>query len=149
MPWEVTIRRRDHQSMGEVDALRTSIQNAIPDIQYHMEPSGLEKIEAARKMGVEFPEVLRKHFENLPAKLHALYIAENLTVTIYGFETQPLLRLHAEIRGNGNPSTILNQLCVLNSWIAVDDSSGSEIELSDTPPRQWLDFLGYMDSVRE
>ncbi len=149
MPWEVTLQRIDRQSMGDLTVLRTCIETAVPDIQYHTEPSGLEKLEAAKKMGVEFPDVLRTHFENLPAKLNAVYTAEGLMVRIYGFESQPLTRLHAEIRGNGNPGPVLRQLCALNSWIAMDDQSGATIELSDAAPKQWLDFLGYVDSSRE
>ena len=149
MPWEVTLLRIDRQPMGELSSLRTCIESAVPDVQYHTEPSGLEKLEAAKKMGVEFPDVLRTHFENLPAKLNAVYIAENLMVRIYGFESQPLTKLHAEIRGNENPVPVLRQLCALNSWIALDDQSGTNIELSDAAPKQWLDFLGYVDSIRE
>lgn len=149
MPWEVTLLRIDRQPMGELGSLRTCIESAVPDVQYHTEPSGLEKLEAAKKMGVEFPDVLRTHFENLPAKLNAVYVAENLMVRIYGFESQPLTKLHAEIRGNENPVPVLRQLCALNSWIALDDQSGTNIELSDAAPKQWLDFLGYVDSIRE
>lgn len=135
--------------MGELTSLRECIESAVPDIQYHTEPSGLERLEAAKKLGVEFPEVLRTHFENLPAKLNAVYTADNLMVRIYGFEAQPLMRLHAEIRGNENPASVLRQLCSLNSWIAIDDHSGTEIELSDASPKQWLDFLGYADTIRD
>jgi hypothetical protein len=149
MPWEVTLQRIDRQPMGELTVLRKCIESAVPGIQYHSEPSGLERLEAAKKMGVEFPDVLRTHFENLPAKLNAVYTAENLMVRVYGFETQPLTRLHAEIRGNENPAPVVRQLCAFNSWIALDDQSGSDIELSDAPPKQWLDFLGYVDSIRE
>jgi hypothetical protein len=147
MPWEVTLQRIDRQHMGELTALRTCIESAVPDIQYHTEPSGLEKLEAAKKMGVEFPDVLRTHFENLPATLNAVYTAENLMVRIYGFESQPLTKLHAEIRGCENPAPVLRQLCAMNSWTALDDQSGTNIELSDAPPKQWLDFLGYVDSI--
>jgi hypothetical protein len=149
MPWEVTLQRIDGQPMGELSALRTRIESAVPDIQYHTEPSGLERLEAAKKMGVQFPDVLITHFENLPAKLNAVYTAKNLMVRIYGFESQPLTRLHAEVRGNENPAPVLRQLCALNSWIAMDDQSGTDVELSDAPPKQWLDFLGYVDSIRE
>jgi hypothetical protein len=149
MPWEVTLQRIDGQPMGELAALRAGIESAIPGIQYHTEPSGLERLEAARKMGVEFPDVLRTHFENLPAKLNAVFVTENLMVRIYGFESRPLTRLHAEIRGNENPAPVLRQLCALNSWIAVDDQSGTDIELSDASPKQWLNFLGYIDSIRQ
>ena len=120
----------------------------MPDIQYYTEPSGLEKLEAAKRMGVDFPDVLRTHFENLPAKLNAVYTAENLMVRIYGFESQPLTKLHAEIRGCENPAAVLRQLCAMNSWIALDDQSGTDIELSDAPPKQWLGFFGYVDSIR-
>ncbi len=37
----------------------------------------------------------------------------------------------------------------LNSRSALNDQSGTEIELSDAPPKQRLDFLGYIDSIRK
>jgi hypothetical protein len=147
MPWEVTFQRSDLQALGDLATIRRGIETAIPDIQYYTEPSGIQKLEAAAKMGVEFPDVLKKHFENLPAKLHAVYSSEDLTISIFGFESQPLNRLHAEIRGNQNPAPILRTLCVQNSWSALDDQTGSAIDLNDTIPTQWLEFMGYRDSI--
>lgn len=147
MAWEVTFQRTDSQALGDVPTIRKSLEAAIPGIQYCAEPSGLQKLEAAAKMGVKFPEVLIKHFENLPAKLYAVHSSDNLTITIYGFEAEPLSRLHAEIRGTQNPGPILRTLCQHNSWSALDDQTGFAIDLCDETPKQWLAFLGYRDSI--
>ncbi len=148
MPWEITFQRADLESMDDVETIQSGIEAALPEIQYITEPSGLEKLEAAAKMGVEFPDVLKKHFELLPAKLYAVYNTDDFAITIYGFEAQPLARLHAEIRGNQNPGPILRSLCSRNAWITIDDQTGATIDLSETTPKQWLDFCGYQDSVR-
>lgn len=149
MAWEVTFQRTDLQALGDVPTLRNALEAAVPGIQYYTEPSGLQKLDAAAKMGVKFPEVLIKHFENLPAKLYAVYSTDELTVTIYGFEAKPLIRLHAEIRGTQNPAPILRILCQHNSWSALDDQTGFAIDLNDETPKQWLSFLGYRDSIRQ
>jgi hypothetical protein len=149
MPWEVTFQRTGLQSLDDIATIRRGIEAAIPDIQFCTEPSGLQKLEAAAKMGVEFPDVLKKHFENLPAKLYAVYSTEDLTITIYGFESQPLTRLHAEIRGKHNPTSILRSLCAINTWAAVDDQTGTAIDLNEEVPQQWLAFLDYRDSITQ
>lgn len=71
-----------------------------------------------------------------------------MVVSRCGSRSHPLTRLHAEIRGNRNPAPIIRSLCALNSWIALDDESGTARNLNDVIPKQWLAFLGYHASKR-
>lgn len=136
MPWELTLQRSDLQTMDDVETIRRRIEAVVPDVRFYTEPSGLQKLEAAAKMGVEFPDVLRRHFENLPAKLYAVYSTEELTITIYGFESQPLTRLHLEIRGDQNPGPVLQSLCECIMCCAVDDQTGETVDFNDRVPNQ-------------
>jgi hypothetical protein len=61
MPWEVTIRRADGAPLGDLAAVRQQIAAALPAIQFDREPSGAEKIAAARAASVEFPDIIRQH----------------------------------------------------------------------------------------
>jgi hypothetical protein len=130
MPWEVTFRRIDEDPLGEVSVVRQGIEAAIPEIQFFREPSGREKVEAAIARGVDFPDSIRAIFEKQPAKLQAQLQVDELLMLIYGFGAEPLLQLHAEIRGDGNPMELLRRICAQNSWKAIDDSMGETIDLS-------------------
>ncbi len=132
MPWEITIRRADGAPLDDLEIVRQQILSALPNIQFQRESSGLEKIAFARAKGVEFPEVLLRHFEQQPAKERAEFNGDGFSVVLYGFEAQPLVAIHAEVRGDGNPAPILAALCLPHGWVAVDDASGEPVELAGT-----------------
>src|SRR5436190_1036567 len=114
MPWEITIRSPDNAVLGDAATVREKITAAIPGIQFHVEPSGAERIIAARAIGVEFPDAIRKHMEVRPARLQALFEGDAFIIELYGFDSQPLCMIHLEIRGSGNPMPALAALCVPN-----------------------------------
>jgi hypothetical protein len=145
MPWEVTFRRIDENPLGEVSLVRQGIEAAIPEIQFFREPSGREKIEVFMARGVALPESVRAIFEQQPAKLQAHLQVDELLMLIYGFGAEPLLQLHAEIRGAGNPIELLRRICAQNSWKAIDDSTGETIDLSDGAPAAWKSFTDYRE----
>lgn len=118
----------------------------LPEIEFSTEPSGLQKIEAAEKLGIKFPESLLKHLEAMPEKLYAVYTEEGLSITIYGFESDPLIQLHAEVRGTQNPASVLRRICSSNAWEVIDDSTGTLVSLEDTEPVQWLAFMNYTET---
>ncbi len=119
----------------------------MPETQFYREPSGLEKIEAAKAKGVEFPAAVRSFFEQLPSRTKAYFQADDLTIDFYGFDSEPLLRLHAEIRGSGNPAEALRRLCTPHDWIVVDDQSGDTIDLAATTLAGWNSFVSYRQQV--
>lgn len=130
MPWEVTIRRADGAPLGDLEVVRQQITSALPTIQFHRESSGLEKIAFAQAKGVEFPEVLLRHFEQQPATERAEFSGDGFSIVLYGFEAQPLAAIHAEVRGDGKPLPILAALCLPHGWVALDDASGEPVELA-------------------
>lgn len=147
MPWEVTIRRTDGTPLGDLAAVRRQIALAVPGMRFYREPSGPEKIAAARAAGVELPDVIRQHMERRPATEQAESDGDGFSVQLYGFEAQPLLALHAEVRGNGNPVPVLAAMCRPNGWVAVDDATGRLVELEDQAAAGWESFRAYRDRV--
>jgi hypothetical protein len=129
MPWEITIRRADGGVLGDLAAIRQKFVAAIPGLQFYFEPSGPDKIAAARAIGLEFPDVIRQHFEQRPATEQADYEGDGFSMRFYGFDAQPLSTVYAEVRGNGNPSPILAALCCPNQWVAIDVANRQPIDL--------------------
>jgi len=147
MPWEITIRRSDGAPLGDLEVVRQQIVSVLPTIQFQRESSGLEKIAFARAKGVEFPEVLLRHFEQQPATERAVFNEDGFSVVLYGFEVQPLAAIHAEVRGDGKPLPILAALCLPLGWVAVDDASVQPIELTGTESSDWEAFRAYRDQT--
>jgi hypothetical protein len=147
MPWDVTIRRADKAPLGDMAAVRRQITASLPGICFYQEPSGADKITAARANGVEFPDVLRQHLEGRPAVERAEFAGDEFSILLYGFESQPLLMIHAEVRGNGKPLTAIAALCLPNGWIAVDDANGQPVELGGESAAGWESFRKLRDEV--
>lgn len=146
MPWEITLRRTKVEPRLDKLTVQSEIQSLMPGIEFSTEPSGLQKIEAAEKMGIKFPESMVQYLEAMPEKLYAFYSEEGLSITLYGFESKPLIQLHSEIRGTQNPATILRRICSSNAWEVFDDSTGKRVNLEDTEPVQWLAFKNYQET---
>ena len=149
MPWEVSLRRKDDHPLGEVSLVCKGIEAALPETRFYREASGKEKMEAAIARGVDFPDEIRSIFERQPAKTQAHYQVGDLTIVFYGFESEPLQQLHAEIRGDGNPAEALLRVCDQNAWQAIDDSTGKTINLRDSMPAGWQSFVEYREHCRE
>ena len=66
MSWDLTIKRGDGVPLGETERVKEAIQNACPGVEFYREPSGPEKLAAVPE--VEFPEVLREHFQTAAAQ---------------------------------------------------------------------------------
>jgi hypothetical protein len=145
MPWEITIRRADGARLGDLAEVRQHLSAALPAIKFRREPSGIEKIAAARAVGVEFPEIIRQHLEQRSATEQAEFEGDGFSVVAYGFERQPLDAIHVEIRGEGNPVGVLAALCLPQGWIVVDDSIGQPVELAGDAITNWETFREYRD----
>jgi hypothetical protein len=48
MPWEVTIRRGDGGPLGDISTVCAGIEAAVPGMRFFQEPSGADRIAAAR-----------------------------------------------------------------------------------------------------
>ena len=149
MPWEVTIRRADGKPLGDLSSVRQQIAVAVPAMEFYREPSGQEKIAAARVAGIEFPDVIRQHMEEQPATEQSEFEGDGFSVRLYGFNAQPLLEIYAEVRGNGNPVPVLAALCCPHGWVAIDDTNGKPVDLASAAASGWESFRVYRDrSIR-
>jgi hypothetical protein len=147
MPWEITIRRADDAPLGDFASVRQQIEFALPPIRFYRQPSGPERIAAARAAGVEFPDVIRKHLEQSPATDEAEFEEEGISIRLYGFEKQPLNAIHAEVRGRGNPGPALTALCRPNEWLAFDDATRQPVDLTGSAAAGWEAFQAYRDQA--
>ena len=144
MPWEVTIRSAENTALGTPEELRQQITTSVPAFEFYREPSGVEKIEAARASGVAFPQVIRESIERQPASVRAEYEGEGISILLYGFE-DPTREINVEIRGMGNPLPVLANICQPNGWVAIEDATGNEIDLSSNDAQDWESFQKYRD----
>lgn len=147
MPWEVTIRRSDGSALGTLESVQQAIVTAVPGMHFYREASGPEKIAIAREKGVTIPDVIVRHFENMPAKVGAVFQGEHFTVSLYGFDAQPLVAFHADVRGDGNPVPLLAALCRPNDWIAIDNASDTPFDLAGPSAIGWETFRSYRDQA--
>ena len=69
-----TIRRADGRPLGTLDEVRRALVDVFPGIILGQNLSGAERIRIAAERGIEFPEVLRKSLERIPAKFGADYV---------------------------------------------------------------------------
>lgn len=67
MGLSATLSRIDGRPLGHRDDLVRIFERYFPGIGFGWTPSGAEKLAIARSHGVEYPPVLREHFEKAPA----------------------------------------------------------------------------------
>jgi hypothetical protein len=73
--------------------------------------------------------------------------AGDLSIQLYGFETQPIAAINVEVRGTGNPVPALAALCVPNGWIAVDCADGTRVDFASEAASGWEAFGAYRDQA--
>jgi hypothetical protein len=148
MPWEVTISSPHGEPLGDRDAVVKRISTAVPNIMWIEEPPLLERIKDMpdhpfHALIPTWPEETRTSFSR--AKLLAELDAEDLSIQLYGFETQPIASLNVEVRGAGNPVPALAALCIPNGWIAIECAHGTLVDLRSNAASGWEAFGEYRD----
>jgi hypothetical protein len=110
MGLDATIKRADGAPLGAVAEVQRALAAAFPGILLGRLPSGAEKIQAAAKRGVVFPDIIRKHLEPAPAQyggefegpdfsaqfnLGAAEVVQQVDVVLYGTTTasEPMFTL--------------------------------------------------------
>jgi hypothetical protein len=141
MPWEITIRRSDRESLGDLDTVRREITAALPGVEFYSE-RGDDILASLEAGGVEIDRI-RGLFESKILE-KALFEGDGYSFEFYGLEDQPLNELHVEVRGGGNPISALAALCCPNGWTAIDDTSGEPIDLGSGSAAGWNSFRAYV-----
>ena len=77
--------------------------------------------------GIEFPEVLRRHFESSPATTQADYEGEGFSLRLFLGSGPAVESVGAEVRGSGDPLPDLRRLAEATGWVITEDTGGSQV----------------------
>ncbi len=146
MPWEVTFRNCDKSTIGTRDEVIQKISVAVPAFDWVEEPPMLERIKDIpdhpfHALIPTWPEETRARFSR--SKTYGHFNGNGFSVQLYGFETDAIDAIYAEICGDGNPMPLVAALCIPNGWIAVDDTTQQQIDLSAKTAKGWKAFKRY------
>jgi hypothetical protein len=123
MPWDITIRLTsdDIRSLEELEA---AISVSLPETLFYTEPSGLEKLAAARATGVTFPPSIDQHLRGRSAHRIGLIEHSDFSITFLLGEEQNPKSIAVEVRGNTKlAATVLDALASSTGWQITEDGS--------------------------
>jgi hypothetical protein len=130
MPWEITIRRGDGLPLGDQAEVRLGILSALPEIQFYREPSGIEKLASIKEQGVEFPDLLRQHFEKMPATDQGDFEGDGFSIRFFLGSGGETATVDAEVRGDTERAfPLLRLLANENRWVVAE--SGNPVPFID------------------
>jgi hypothetical protein len=75
--------RDDGKPLGSITEVQRALKSAFPGIELGRLPSGVEKIQATAEKGIEFPDVLRRHFETALAEYGGDYEGPDFSAQFY------------------------------------------------------------------
>ena len=151
MPWDVTILnyagsppasyyapdRPEPEPLGTRDEVVSAIREAVPELEWGV--SGGLPPEILAKFSPELATLMGK------PKLGAVYDRDDVYLTLYGFEQEPMKYVCGEVRGRGNPVPLLARMCAGRGWSVVSGTDGSFVDLSAATAPQWDGFQAYRD----
>jgi hypothetical protein len=99
MGLDATIRRRDGEPLGEVDAVIAKLAELWPGAEFGRGQSGEEQVAAAAKRGVKFPDALIASLMPLPATMQGVFHSEPYSVEL-DLGSEPIVKhVHVVFRG--------------------------------------------------
>lgn len=129
MPLEFSVKRPDGTELGSADFLRGEVARALPGVQFERSPDGRAYVEAMEARGRKLPDSLRETMLQRPGTERAIAEGDGFSAVIYGFLTEPIVVLHIEIRGEGNPLPFFRSLCQPHGWTVVQDATDQTVPL--------------------
>jgi hypothetical protein len=143
MPWEVTIvnyagkpprsyyapARPEPLPLGDSSNVIHRISATLPELKWVTEPPLPLEILA------KYPSEIRERMSR--PTLRAGYACGGFSFELYGFGEEPVMCLHSEFRGEGDPLPWLYRLCHPNQWSAVADCDGSFVEFGKNGAARW------------
>jgi hypothetical protein len=147
MSWDITIRRADGESLGDLATVRKQIAAALPGVEFYSE-DGDAILASLQRGGVEITDDIRDMFESKTLE-KALYEGEGYSFEFYGLEDQPLRELNVGLRGSGDAISALAGLCGPHGWVAVEDGTHQPIDLASGRAPGWDFFRGYVNRAVE
>ena len=146
MPWEVTIvnyegrppasyrapDRPESKPLGGREEVIAHIKQALPELEWG--ESGNFPPEILQTFSPEIRALMSK------SQVQAVHDGEDFSIELYAFEQEPIMYLHADIRGEGNPLVLLDRMCSPRKWSVVSNFDGSVVDLQASSAAQW-DFF--------
>jgi hypothetical protein len=101
MALDITITPSRTADLGNSEQLRRTLSAAFPGIEFGREPSGLEKIEKARKAGIDFGEIAEQFLRDVPEKQAASFQNGRFTIDLFWEDAPSIPSLDATVTFSG------------------------------------------------
>ena len=122
MATEFMLRRADGDNFGTFDEVKRLIRRYFPNAEFSWTTNGLEKIEQARKHGIEMPAAFLPALENLPSLLEGVATGDDFHVTFGLGHEEPVCCIFTTARGL-DPS-------LQSGLAALEKFAGAEFQIS-------------------
>lgn len=100
MAMEATLSRVDKRPLGDRDGIVKVFQQHFAGINFGWTPSGSEKIEAAHRQGIEFPQFLKEQLEKRPAIFEGDWSGPNCSLQLFWSGEASATEINLEFRGD-------------------------------------------------
>jgi hypothetical protein len=122
MPWELkAIPAKSADSLGDVAKVQDLLRSAIPAIELYRDASGLEKLQEMESRGIEVPDPIREHWLRSKGNFQGFFQGDGFTIEFdLGENEMRVTSLIIDVRGSGDPMSVINQLQTIKSWEIVD-----------------------------
>ena len=145
MPWELTVVKIDERNGTRIPLAnkvltRSIIEDALPGSEWQDGLPPRQMIEMLEKTGMD-PTTLE--MMNRP-KLQGSFDGDEFSLEFYGFEGEPLMQFHIDVRGNGDPLPALVAICEKEKWTILDPNR-KPIDLAVARSKSWAAFKSWRD----
>ena len=119
MGFDVTIERADGRPLGNIADVNRTLAEVFPGIDLGRSLSGPEKLQKAADQGVQFPEILRKHFEVSPSEYEGDYQCPEFSAEFHLGAFELVQQIYVVAYGDmGAAQTVFAKL-ERHDWIAT------------------------------
>jgi hypothetical protein len=130
---DLTIGRSDSRPLGSRDDVVSVLLESFPGAEFRWTPSGQERIEAfRRKFGSDYPDVIREHFEKMPAEFVGDWSGAEFSVEFYLGKDELIKTIGLVLRGmTATAGPVFERLEEQYGWIASCPYGSAEDWIAD------------------
>lgn len=129
MSWDVKLTSADDSPLGSIETVKHAILAALPEVRFHIGPSGKAKIAEFEACGIALPEALRLVFEKQPTRVKGDYGSE-LQGLWMQFDLGPgndVALVHVAVKGDNEAAeSLLRKLAMAQGWSLSNYSPNDE-----------------------
>jgi len=120
MGLDLTLSRSDSRPLGSRDDVVSVLLEVFPGAKFWWTRSGPERIEAVRqKYGMEYPDVIREHFEKTPAEFVGDWSGPEFSVEFNLGGQEPITAIELVLRGKtASAEDVFQRLEERYGWLA-------------------------------